>query len=478
MTLPRDLAWQNLDLVYRSSISYQFARYALRLNYDMLPKDVIHQAKRSLLDTLGCAIGAYVAPGRLTCEAVARELDGPEEATVFCSGMRTSALNATLVNSFLVRYLDYNDMGGGGHNSDAISGILAVSEREKTDGRAFLTSVVISYELGERVKDSALDPSVEAKTSRGQWKGWTNDCRGGLTMPPALGKLMRLNEDQIANAIGICASHSLPMGIHDTDREENTMTKNLRFGFVVYDAILACMLAKKGFTGPVRVVEGESGFRQVILQGNMDLERLVDFSGWRILRTMHKSLCANSNTQGHILATIAIVKEHDLKPEDIVSVRIRTGLRDARHTTTFSKKYPRNAENADHSAFYANAIAIKERAFGPESIEPPEKFFDPVVLDLIEKITVEADPTMPENGYQGMSEITTKDGRRFQKRVDQPHGFGNDPLTDKELEDKFRSMAIKYMDEKQIKTIFDTVWNVEKVDHMSKLASLMVFPKK
>ena len=61
MTFTRDLAWQNLDLVYRSSIAHQYARYALRLSYEVLPQNVVHQAKRCLLDALGCAIGAHHA---------------------------------------------------------------------------------------------------------------------------------------------------------------------------------------------------------------------------------------------------------------------------------------------------------------------------------------------------------------------------------------------------------------------------------
>jgi 2-methylcitrate dehydratase len=468
MTFQRDLAWQLLDLVHRSSVAYQFARYALRLNYDMLPQEVVHQAKRCLLDALGCAIGAYHAPGRPICEEVVKELGGPEEATVFCSGLRTSAPSATLVNSFLVRFLDYNDLGGGGHNSDAIPAILAVAEREGCNGRDLLTSLVISYELGARVRDAVIGPTLEDR-------GWTPDIRGGLNMPPALGKLMGLDEDQIANAIGICASHSLPLGILDAHREEYTMTKNLRFGFVAYNAILSCMMAKRGFTGPVRVVEGGSGICQVLTQGEMDMERLVDFSGWRILQTRHKALCANATSHGHIFATLAIVKEHDLKPEDIASVTIKAGLREWRHTTTPAKKYPRNAESADHSAFYANAIAIKERHFGPNSFEP-EKFTDPVVLELIEKMTVEHDPTMPERGYQGAAEIVTKDGRRFEKRIEVPHGLGDDPLTDEELEEKFREMASKYMGEDQIRRLFDTVWNVERLEDIGRLMGLMVFP--
>ncbi|MFC2006479.1 MmgE/PrpD family protein, partial [Chloroflexota bacterium] len=423
--------------------------------------------KRCLLDTLGCAIGAYDALGRPICESVVQELGGTEEATVFGSGLRTSTCNATLVNSFMVRYLDSNDLGGGGHNSDAISSILAVSEREESNGRELLTSLVISYELGARVIAAFTGPSL-AKI------GWNVDLRGGLTMPPALGRLMGLNEEQIANAIGACGCYNLPLGILDTHREECAMSKNLRFGFVAYNAILACMLAKKGFTGPLRIVEGENGIGEVVFQGEIDFERMVDFSGWRILNTKFKTLCANGTTHGHVLATLDIVKENDLKPEDIAAVHIKAGLREALHTTTPAKKYPRNGESADHSAFYTNALAIKERRFGPESFKP-EKFTDPVVLDLIEKITVEADPTMPDYGFQGKSEIITKDGRRFQKHVVTPHGFGDDPLTDEELETKFREMATKYMSKKQIEEIFDTVWNVERLDDISKLTKLMIF---
>ncbi|MDI7258649.1 MAG: MmgE/PrpD family protein [Thermodesulfobacteriota bacterium] len=456
MTLSRDLAWSTLDHVYRSSIAHQFARYALALDYELLPKEVVHQAKRCLLDALGCAIGAYEAPGLPICEAVVKELGGVGEATVFGSGLRTSALNATLVNCFLVRFLDYNDLGGGGHNSDAMPSILAVAEREKATGRDFLTSLVISYELGARVRDSIKGPSLEDR-------GWSIDIRGGLNAPPALGRLMGLGGEQIANAIGICTGHCLPLGILDADREEMTMMKNLRFGFVAYQAILACLLAKRGFTGPVRVVEGDSGVRDTILKGDMDLERLTNFSGWRILKTRHKYLSVNGSSLGHVLATLTLVKEHDLSPEDIAAVRIKACVREYNHTTTPAKKYPRNAESADHSAFYMTAIAIKERRVGPEQFKP-EKFTDPIVQELIEKITVEPDPSMPIKCFQGSSEITTKDGRQLQKRIDTPHGLGDEPLSDRELEDKFREMASKYMEEQQIQRIFDTIWNLESLD--------------
>jgi 2-methylcitrate dehydratase len=413
---------------------------------------------------------------------------------VFCSGVKTSAMNAALVNSFLVRFLDYNDIGGGSHNSDALASILAVAERENRSGKDFLTSLVVSYELGARFRDSVatgVDHFSELKAKSGdapvasvhaggprqkslEEKGWTSDIRAGLNQPAALGKLMGLDEAQIANAIGICLSHTLPLGILDADREENVMAKNIRFGWAAHDAILSCMLAKRGFTGPLRIVESDAGIRRVIAQDEMDLERLVDFSGWRIMKVKFKAMPTNATTAGHVAATIAIVKEHDLKPADIASVHIRASLRESRHTTTPAKKYPRNAESADHSAFYANALAIIERAFGLDSIQA-DKFTDPEVLRLIEKITVEPDAAL--GAFQGISEITTKDGRRFSHRVDVPHGLG-DPLSDRELEDKFSEMALRYLRKEHVANLVHACWNVDKLDRAAELARLMVFPRK
>ena len=375
----------------------------LGLSYELLPEEVAHQAKRCLLDALGCAIGAYFAPGRSMYEAMVKELGGVEEATVIGSGLRTSAANATLVNSFLVRFLDYNDFGGGGHNSDSIPAIIAIAEREKSHGRDFLTSLVISYELG-----ASFSRGMRREEGIGM-PGFMSDIRGGLSMPPTLGRLMGLNEDQIANAIGICASHSLPLGVLDADREENSMSKNMRFGFVAYDAILSCLLARQGFTGPVRVVEGQNGLSQAIYQGAMNVEQMVDFTGWHIMDVIFKPLCASLGIIGSVTATLAVVIENDIKYDDIEKVQIKLGLHNVYHHTTAAKKYPRNAESADHSAYYANAIAIKERKFGPDLFEV-RYFTDPVVLDLIDRMTVEVDPDIPS------WDIAAKIDNHYQKR--------------------------------------------------------------
>jgi len=105
--------------------------------YEDLPRKVVHQAKRVLIDALGCGIGAFGADAAQIVHGVIQDLGGPKESTVIGSGLRTSCLNAALVNGVMVRYLDYSDLYAvpagkwyvGVHPSDAIPGILAVGER-------------------------------------------------------------------------------------------------------------------------------------------------------------------------------------------------------------------------------------------------------------------------------------------------------------------------------------------------------------
>jgi 2-methylcitrate dehydratase len=281
---------------------------------------------------------------------------------------------------------------------------------------------------------------------------------------------MGLTEEQIAHATAICAGRGVPLGILDADKEENSMAKNLRFGQITRDAIVACMLAKEGLTGPLRVVEGDGGYRDGILRGDLDLAALTDFSGWKIRDTRYKQLCANGSTQGYLHATIKIVTENDLKPSDIASVKIGASAREARHTTAIAKKYPRNAETADHSAFYATAFAIKERHFGPDSCDP-RHFSDPVILALIEKIEVRNDSSLAPRTRAGISEIATTDGRTFKLQCDALV----DHLSDSELEAKFHDTTRKYLNSAHIQQALDVIWNVDKAADMRAIAKIMVF---
>jgi 2-methylcitrate dehydratase len=461
------------------TVAGKLAKYAGALTFEDLPSEVVHQTKRVLIDALGCCIGAFEAEASKIVHSLVEDLGGPAESTVIGSGLKTSCLDATLVNGLMVRYLDYNDLyvipAGkwyvGVHPSDSIPGILAVGERVNSSGKDVITAIALSYELSARFCQGATNPPLSKL-------GWNEDTRGIYTTPLVAGKLLNLTEEQLENAVGISGCHGMILGILDTAAEEYSMTKNIRYPFAAHGGILAALLAKRGFTGPTTVIEGSDGFNETVMRGSFDLEKIMDLDGpFYIMDTGFKALCAVGAVQGHLNATVELVNRHDVKPEDVDRVRIIAGTRPIEHTGDPAKKYPTNKETADHSSYYLTAIAIVDRTVGPEQYQP-WKYKDPNVLQLIDRITLEIDPEMDKLPRSGMSEITTKDGKRYTSRIDYPKGDPKNSMSDRELEDKFKSMASKFMSVKQMQKVIETIYQLEGLDNVGNLMTHLIFEGK
>jgi len=459
------------------SIVLKLAKEAKSYSFEELPNDVVHQTKRLILDTLGCAIGGYESEASKIIQEFVKEASYPREATVFGSGLKTSCLNATLANGAMVRYLDYNDTAfilqgetyrSGYHPSEVIPPILALSEREHLSGKQVITAINLGYDLSLAFLEGVRGVGMEKK-------GWNGDTRGAYIMPLVAGYILGLTEEEMESAVGISGSCHAVFGILDTPAEEYTMAKNIRFPTMSYAGIMAALLAQKGFTGPASMIEGHDGFVEVILDGEYDIEKLLSFRGkFAIRETCIKSIIADFSSHGHLTATLTLVRENDIKPEDVEEVKIITSKRCAEHTGDPVKKYPRNKETADHSSYYLTAIAIIDRQIGPSQFAP-EKYNDPLVHKLIDKVVLIGDPSLDKARPAGISRIKTKDGKIYELRVDFPRGHARNPMTDEEIVDKFSEMASKHMSDKDMKQLIDTVFVLEKVDDIRKLNELMVF---
>jgi 2-methylcitrate dehydratase len=331
-----------------------------------------------------------------------------------------------------------------------------------------ITSIVLGYDLSLSFLEAVVGTGMEKR-------GWNGDTRGAYIMPLIAGKLLGLNESQMANAMGIAGSCHAVLGILDTPAEEYTMTKNIRFPTMSYAGIMATMLAQKGFTGPPTIIEGHDGFVETIMGGEYDLSKIVPKKGkFAIRETCIKSIIADFSSHGHLTATLNLVKENDIKPEDVIEVRITTSRRCAEHTGDPVKKYPKNKETADHSSYFLTAIAIIDRQIGPDQFSP-ERFQDPRVRGLIDKVILQGDPNLDKVRPAGISEIRTRQGKEYRCRVDFPRGHARNPMTDGEIVGKFKSMASKHMSDRQIEKIIDTVFELDKVDDITKLNRLMAF---
>ena len=467
----------NFGVVEKMSIARELAKHAKSLTFEDLPSDVIHQTKRLMLDTLGCAIGGYASDASRIIQDVIRDSGHIEESTVFGSGLRTSCLNATLANGAMVRYLDYNDTAfilqgetyrTGYHPSEVIPPILALGERLRLSGRGVITAINLGYDLSLAFLEGVRGVGMEKK-------GWNGDTRGAYIIPLVAGHILGLTEEQMESAVGIAGSCHAVFGILDTPAEEYTMTKNIRFPMMSHAGIMAALLAQKGFTGPAGMIEGHDGFIEVAMGGEYDIDKLLAFKGKFVIReSCVKSIIADFSSHGHLTATLNLAKEHDIKPENVAEIRITTSKRCAEHTGDPVKKYPKNKETADHSSYYLTAIAVIDREIGPSQFTP-EKYNDPKVLELIDKVVLKGDPSLDKARPAGISEIITKDGQKYRLRVDYPRGHVRNPMTDEEIIHKFRSMTSKYMSNEQMNQITDTVFGLDNLDDIGILMGLMCF---
>lgn len=462
------------------SLSRQLAEEVLGFDARDIPHHVIHQTERLILDTLGCAIGGYASDANKSLHRLIAELGGPKEATVVGSGVKTSCLNATLANGVMTRYLDYNDAvvieAGNGfrvgyHPSEVIPPILALAERQGISGLETIAAIVLGYDLSNRFLEGIVGREMEQR-------GWNGDTRGAYIMPFVAGRILGLDTGQVVNAAGISGSTQAVLGILDASGEEYSMTKNLRFPAMAYGAILAAMMARQGFTGPENVFEGHDGFIATVLSGEYEPLKLVDTGRrYTIMEACIKSIISDYSAQGHLSATLQLVKENDIRPEDVSAVRIAASTRCVRHTGDPAKKYPTNKETADHSSHYLTAMAILERRLGPGQFSP-EKYSDPRVRELTDKVVFEGDPRLDHLFLTaGTSEITTKQGQKYSCQVDFAKGHPKNPMNDEELAAKFIDMAAPYMSAGHIEKIIETVFSLDKASGVQELNRLLVFEK-
>ena len=400
-------------------------------------------------------------------------------STIIGSGKKTLPQYAALTNGCMTRFWDYNDgygfpmgkMVAASHPSEIIPTCLAIGEAEGISGKELLTSIVLGYELSGRILRSIEKKSLEAR-------GFNMDTRGSFVSPLVAGSIMKLTNEQMQNALGIAGSRDMILGILDTAGEVNTMAKNIRHAYTGHTGILACMLAKEGFTGPVRVLEGEKGFNETMLQGDMNFDTLMNGLGHFILDDAeYKVLVASRTASGHIFATLENAKKGNINPADIEKVDIYASTRVSEHTGDPSKKYPFNKESADHSIYFLTAVALIDRAVGLNQYTT-EKYNDPAVKELIGKVVVHADPETFDLHHKagGRSVVTMKDGTVYETTILEPLGDNTtNPVSDEGLEEKYFDCATRVMSREKAEEIRNAIWNIDSYDNIQDFMKILQF---
>jgi 2-methylcitrate dehydratase len=443
------------------SMGETLARYATSLRYEDLPEDVIRIAKRTILDTLGCAFGGYTAGPSKIAMKLASEVNSKQGATVLFNGIRTSPELAVFANGVLIRYLDFNDayvsqMNGAGHPSDTIAALLTSAELSQRSGRDLITATVLAYEVYCKIAD------VFDYTGH----GIDHTTVTGIGAVVGAGRLLGLTPEEMVHAIGIT------VGGNTATRQGRADTLSNWKAYAAADAcrkaIFSVRLAQNGMTGPSNVFEGRYGFFKVMGGKSVAPPRLGEPFGIRGAFTKRFPLGQFSQT----VAQAAVEARPFFKnPVELLEVNIHVSRSAIKIMADGPDKWrPQTHETADHSIPYSAGLALLYGKIEPDYYEDPY-LHDPRLLDLVSRIKClpsdEADK--PELANLCEFEVVLKSGARKTVRVEYHRGHFKNPMTDAEMEEKFRLMAQKHMRADRVDTLVRILWGIENEPQVSAL---------
>lgn len=443
-----------------TSISQKMAEFTHQLTFDDLPADVVHQAKRFLFDSVGCAVGATQSHDPQIYRQILLDQGGTPECTIFGWGDKMSATSASLLNALLIRGMDYNDIywkQDPSHPSDLIPAALAIGERKRLSGKDLIVGIIIAYEFEQRLCEFAFPGIRENK--------WHHATLTQLASPLVAGKLLGLNVDQLVKAMGISGCHNYTPGIVAAGKLG--MMKNTVDPLATQSGVIAALLAEQGYDGPAVVFEGKEGFFDVLGDAGCEFkpEILTDGLGdsYRIMECSMKGFPTEALTHTFIGTTLHIVNEHDIKPEQVEEVTVNTIYRAADILADPSKYKPENKETADHSLPYVVAAAIADRKVTPASFKM-DKIKDPVIWDLMPKIKAVALDEF-EEAFPAQQKcdviIKTTDGNVYKHHVDYPKGDPRNPLNNDELNTKFDSLVDGLFSDAALARLKESIWGVD-----------------
>ena len=425
-------------------VTRKLARHAATLRYEALPPALVDMIKQCVLDTLGVAVGAStLAPEAAILADYVNDLGGKPEATLLGFGGKAPAPWAAFINGSLGHMLDYDDLGESGHPSIVtIPVALAVAEKlGGVSGRELITAVAAGTDVMTRIS-RAIDVPDWTMT-----EGWfATQLLGFVAGAATAGRLMRLDEGQMENALGI--GFNQMSGSRQMAVGAATHMRSMQAGFSGQGAVLAAELARRGIIGPKEILEGRYGFFKTYIRGREpDWDGIVEGLGAKFpLLEKHGfkvwPACAYTRTTN--AATLALRQQHGLRPEDIESITIVGGTAGTQLLCEpiEAKRRPKVSIDGKYSIPFTTAVMA---AKGDVTLRDytQEGLNDPGVLAMADRVSYRA-AGLPVTGKGGSAdisrtsvEILTRDGRRLEHRATGVPGDPRNPVSWERLEAKF-----------------------------------------
>lgn len=447
------------------TLAHQLAAFALETSFDRLPDAVVAEAKRRLIDAFGCAAGALHEPAPTIARRAASRVEGEPGAAVFGGG-RSSPDWAAFANGVHIRYLDCNDTYLSlepAHPSDNWAAVMAAGEAVGASGADWIAAAVVAYEVQCRLCDAA---GIRAR-------GWDHTTYGSLSASLAAAKLMGLTHEQTVHALGIAGTTGTALRL--TRAGELSMWKGCAFAHAARNGVFAAILAGDGMTGPAPLFEGDMGFQQQV-SGPFTLDRLGGplAGDWMLPKTSIKFVPAEYHSQSAVAAAFELrPKVGD--PSRVRSIEIATFRTAVEIIGQDPEKWePKTRETADHSLPYCTAAALHDGDVYLETFDD-EHFTDPKLVAFTGKVKIRHDATLDSrypHGIPNRITVTLTDGRTLVREVEFPRGHAGNPMTDAEVEAKFRRVAEPRYGKAKADEVLARCWDLEKLTSVTELIAL------
>jgi len=432
------------------------AQFVVDSRYADIPEPVRHEAKRSVLNWLGCAVGASRHEGIDIALAALSAFSGPAQASVLGRGERLDIMHAALLNGISSHMFDFDDthLKTVIHPSGPVaSALLALAEYRPMSGADFLHAFVLGVEVECRIGNAVYPSHYDV--------GWhITGTAGVFGAAAAVGRVLGLNVQQMTWAFGIAATQS--SGLREMF---GTMCKPFHPGRAAQNGMTAAFLASKNFTSSERGIEAPRGFANVLATAR-NYDEITENLGktWEVALNTYKPFACGIVIHPIIDGCVQLRNEHKLKAGDIESIALKV------HPLVLEltgKKTPQVGLEGKFSVFHSAAVAIIHGE-GGEDVYSDACVRDPQVITLRDKVSAAVDMSVHEDA--AYITIKLKDGRTLQKHVEHAIGSLARPMSDADLEAKFRKFAKGILSAGETDALIKLCWEIEKLKSAGDIA--------
>jgi 2-methylcitrate dehydratase PrpD len=454
---------------------FDFVKNFTVTRYEDISGDAVEAAKREVVDSLATALGGSSQDGVGELVDMVKEWGGNQQSTIIAYGMKCPAPNAAQVNATMIHALDYDD----GHpvalvhiGCVAVATCFAVAERMGgASGKDFITALALGADFLARL-GLASRPETSLITS-----GWHPTALYGYLGAAAMaGKIMRLDEEKMVNALGIAYHQCAGNGQCVVD---GALTKRMGPGFAARGGITAALMAERGITGARNSLEGQSGMFNQYHGGDYDAKILTASLGNRFegvdIRNKPYSCCGF--THPFIDAVLSLLSRHDIKADQVRVIKVYGG--ESAYGLCVPPEVrcaPRNIVDSQFSVPWAVATALVNGKvslgdFTEEAIKMEE------VIRTARKVTSELDPKLNRHGVgPGRVTIIMNDGTEYTEEVEHWLGSIERPMTFEDCAMKFRecsACSIKPLAGDTVERAIELIGQLERVDDATEIIRLL-----